>query len=185
MVYTIRVLYFSMAPLCYAKISYDIRSRIKSQQHTTLEKESKMSFIYVFQNISHLLINKLNRKLAIVPSAKYIAKKCRIIKVVPLYCLCSVSIVWVPWYDPGSIQPITFKRAEIKILAKIIPSPKDHIQNWIYLSSVTRFGNILWIFVKWLRVCSVFGNFFNLLWQNCNVFGLHFNVVFGQMLKII
>ena len=58
-------------------------------------------------------------------------------------------------------------------------------------SSVTRFGEIssllqhLWIFVKWLRVYSVFGKMFNLLWQNCIVFGHSFNVLHGQKFRKI
>ena len=56
-------------------------------------------------------------------------------------------------------------------------------------TSVTRFceNSPLWpnflIFVKWLKVYSVFGKLLNLLWQNCNVFGQPFNVVYGQILK--
>ena len=55
---------------------------------------------------------------------------------------------------------------------------------WPDLAKFRHFGNILWIFVKWLRVYSVFGNFFNLLWLKCkSVFGQPFNVAHGQTLK--
>ena len=54
---------------------------------------------------------------------------------------------------------------------------------WPDLSKFRHFGNILWIVVKWLRVYSLLGKSLNLLWQNCNVFGLPFNAVRGQILK--
>ena len=54
---------------------------------------------------------------------------------------------------------------------------------WTDLAKFRYSDNIFWIFVKWLRVYSVFGKLLNLLWQNCNVFGQPFNVVYGQILK--
>ena len=53
-------------------------------------------------------------------------------------------------------------------------------QIWVNFATYATFYKSLsngWGFVQCLE------KNFNLLWQNCNVFGLHFNVVHGQILK--
>ena len=51
---------------------------------------------------------------------------------------------------------------------------------WPVLAKFHRFGNILFIFVKWLRFYSVFGKFFNLLWK---IVMLRAGFQHGQILK--
>ena len=56
---------------------------------------------------------------------------------------------------------------------------------WPDLAKFHHFGNILWIFVKWLRVYSEFGKFLNLLWQNSFVLGSLLMLYMTKYRKII
>ena len=67
----------------------------------------------------------------------------------------------------------------------LFPDIHSHRVVWPDLAKFHHFCNILWIFVKWLRVYSVFGKMFNLLWQNCIVFGHSFNVLHCQKFRKI
>ena len=50
-------------------------------------------------------------------------------------------------------------------------------------SSVTRFGENLQVFGKWLTVYFLFGKMLNLLWQICHISELNIVVAKGQKLK--
>ena len=78
---------------------------------------------------------------------------------------------------------ILCRKSNRNYVSYIVKMPNWWLAEWPDLAKFRHFGNILWIFVKWLRIYSVFGKNFNLLWQKCYTFGQPFNVVNGQILK--